>query len=165
VPATDGRDAASASSSEVHEFLDFGDGLGLDVEFGGGVEGSCPGRLGMVCGSAEGDIVVELAQLGGDCGVHFEDSGTSGREDISRGLGGVKCEPLPGVFRAYSMTDLKSWVRPIVPGRDKRKSHLFKDKLRWSEPRVVEGGSGPMTGIMIQIFTAFDLLLLHNSHY
>ena len=146
MPATDGRDAAPASSSEVHEFLDFGDGLGLDVEFGGGVEGSCPGRLGMVCGSAEGDIVVELAQLGGDCGVHFEASGTSGREDISRGSGEVKCELLPGVFRTCSMMALESWMRPIVPGspgRDERKSHHFKDKLRWSEPRVVEGGSGP----------------------
>jgi hypothetical protein len=97
----------------------------------------------MVCDSAEGDIVVELAQLGGDCGVHFEASGTSGREDVSRGSGGVKCELLPGVFRACSMMALESWMRTIVPGRDERKSHHFKDKLRWSEPRVVEGGSGP----------------------
>lgn len=42
VSAPDGGYAASASSCEVHEFLDLGDGLGLDVKFGGGVKGSCP---------------------------------------------------------------------------------------------------------------------------
>jgi hypothetical protein len=77
----------------------------------------------MVCGSAEGDIVVELAQLGGDCGVHFEDSGTSRREDI--GARGVKCELLPGVFRACSMMASESWIRPIVPSRDEGKSPSF----------------------------------------
>ena len=43
MPATDGGDAASASSCKVDDLLDLGDGLRLDVEFGGGVEGSGPG--------------------------------------------------------------------------------------------------------------------------
>ncbi len=42
MPASDGGDAASASSREVHDLLDLGDGLRLDVEFGRRVEGSCP---------------------------------------------------------------------------------------------------------------------------
>ena len=63
MPASDGGDAASASSREVHQLLDLSDRLRLDVEFGGGVEGSCPGRLGAVRDGAEGDIIVELAQF------------------------------------------------------------------------------------------------------
>lgn len=43
MPAADGGDATSASSRKVHKFLDLGDGLRLNVEFGRGVEGSRPG--------------------------------------------------------------------------------------------------------------------------
>ena len=86
MPAAHGGDPTSASSCEADEFLDFGDGLRLDVELGGGVECARPGGLSVIPSSAERNVVVELAQLGGDCGVHFTDSGTSSLNNVKWGL-------------------------------------------------------------------------------
>lgn len=70
MPAPDRRNAPSASSREVHHFLDFADGLGLDVELGGGVVRPRPGGLCVVLYGAEGDVVGALVERGGDGGVH-----------------------------------------------------------------------------------------------
>jgi hypothetical protein len=40
----------------------------------------------VVVDGAEGDIIVELAQLRGDCGVHFEDAGTCALRGTSQVL-------------------------------------------------------------------------------
>lgn len=63
MPTPNGCDSASASSREVDNFLDFGDGLGLDVQFGGGVEGTCPCRLGKVPDGVNSDVVFLEVEL------------------------------------------------------------------------------------------------------
>lgn len=67
--------AAATLAGEVDEVLDFEDGFRLDVEFGRGVEGSCPGRLNMVRFCAEGNI--RGLDGGGYGGVHICFFGTS----------------------------------------------------------------------------------------
>ena len=88
MPAAHGGNPTSASSCEVDELLDFGDRLRLEIKFGGRMKGSRPGGLGVIFDSAEGYVVVELAQLGGDCGVHFADSRTRSLDEFRSGLNG-----------------------------------------------------------------------------
>lgn len=77
MPAADGCDALAASLGESDEFLDLGDGFGLDVERGQGGEGAGPGCVGVVWAGAEGDVVVgELGELRDEEGVHCEVSRT-----------------------------------------------------------------------------------------
>lgn len=63
-------ETTTAATREGHEFLDFGEGLRLDVEFGAREEGLGPGVVEVVGRGAEGNRGVELGQLALD-GVHF----------------------------------------------------------------------------------------------
>lgn len=70
MPTAHGCDSPTTSTREGDGFLDLSSGLWADIKLGGRVKGTCPCVMGMVSRGSERYSIVELVELGGDCGVH-----------------------------------------------------------------------------------------------